>query len=176
MTPLDHILVGIFFFTAAFMLGTFLEYWIHRLFHIKPKNRLKKMFPNIGKVHTEHHVVGTGQGVLGEFRDYLQASLIFFLVMFLFSREASIGWGIGSIVYAAFAAYAHQLQHDNPTKCFWMKMPVHYVHHKFNQWDDNFGIGVDWWDRIFGTYKETEWLTEEELSKPELSALEIKWY
>jgi len=82
----------------------------------------------------------------------------------VFTRAGVVGisFFLGMLFYAAFAAYAHQLQHENPTACFWMKMPVHYVHHEYKQWHHNFGLGVDWWDRIFGTYKPVEWLTEKE--------------
>jgi len=45
-----------------------------------------------------------------------------------------------------------------------MKMPVHYVHHKYGMWHHNFGLAVDWWDHVFGTYKPVEWLTEEEVN------------
>lgn len=42
-------------------------------------------------------------------------------------------------------------------------MPVHYVHHKYNQWEYNFGLAVDWWDKVFGTYQAVDWLGESEL-------------
>ena len=52
----------------------------------------------------------------------------------------------------AFAAYAHQAQHEWPELVFWMHPPVHTVHHKFGMWKKNFGIGVDVWDKVFGTF------------------------
>jgi sterol desaturase/sphingolipid hydroxylase (fatty acid hydroxylase superfamily) len=61
------------------------------------------------------------------------------------------------VVYAAFAAYAHQLQHEKPELVFWLGRPVHHLHHRDNMWRDNFGISLDIWDRVFATYKAAEW-------------------
>jgi sterol desaturase/sphingolipid hydroxylase (fatty acid hydroxylase superfamily) len=105
--------------------------------------------------HYGHHRSNTTKGFFGDFLDF---SLGAFLVLpaFLISVPVGIVVVLGTITFAACASYAHQIQHYNPTKCFWMKMPVHYVHHQNNQWDCNFGLAVDWWDRIFGTYKPVE--------------------
>jgi sterol desaturase/sphingolipid hydroxylase (fatty acid hydroxylase superfamily) len=167
MIELQNIAITTGCFALAFIFASLVEYWLHRLMHYSPK---------IGKRHRDHHRRNEGQGVIWEFKAYVQGSIIFMCVMFFVSLPAGIGWFLGSLVYAAFAAYAHQLQHDNPTKCFWMKMPVHYVHHKYNQWDHNFGLGVNWWDHIFGTYKSVEWLTEEELNQPQRGYLEMRWW
>ncbi|MBE9012586.1 fatty acid hydroxylase family protein, partial [Pseudanabaenaceae cyanobacterium LEGE 13415] len=117
-----------------------------------------------------------GQGVLWEFFDYLKGTILIMGLLFFVSFEAGLGWFLGGLVYAAFSSYAHQLQHENPTKCFWMKMPVHYVHHKYGMWHHNFGLAVDWWDHVFGTYKPVEWLTEEELSQGDRNYLQLRWW
>jgi len=44
---------------------------------------------------------------------------------------------------------------------------VHYIHHAHNQWHHNFGLCLDIWDRVFGTYQPTEW---EDRLKPEQAA------
>jgi sterol desaturase/sphingolipid hydroxylase (fatty acid hydroxylase superfamily) len=154
-------------FSLAFIVASFIEYWMHRLMHYLPR---------ICKVHTEHHRRNEGQGVLGEFLDYLKGGFVVLFIMFLHSWEVGLSWLFGAIAYAAFAAYAHQLQHENPTACFWMKMPVHYVHHEHKQWHHNFGLGLDWWDRLFGTYKPVDWLTEKEKGWPQKSPLALKWH
>ncbi|MBE9177056.1 sterol desaturase family protein [Oculatella sp. LEGE 06141] len=152
---------------GAAIFGSFVEYWLHRLMHVSP---------TIGARHRDHHRRNVGQGVLWEFRDYILGGAIALFPMFLISLEAGLGWVVGAFTYAAFSAYAHQLQHDNPRKCFWMKMPVHYVHHKYGMWHHNFGLGVDWWDHVFGTYKSVDWLTEDELNRPEQGYLELRWW
>jgi sterol desaturase/sphingolipid hydroxylase (fatty acid hydroxylase superfamily) len=135
------------------------------------------IFPRLGNkltTHYTHHQHNQGAGFISEFKDYCKVVPILCLA-FLISASVGISVLLAGVVYAAFSAYAHQLQHDNPTKCFWMKMPVHYIHHKHNQWHHNFGIAVDWWDRLFGTYKPMEWPTELELARPERGPLQIKW-
>lgn len=164
---INYIAIDLAIFLGSFVFGSFVEYWMHRLMHIYPKTF---------EFHINHHKKNEGQGVLGEFRDYFKGGFILLLPLFLYSWEVGISWFLGGLTYAIFAAYAHQLQHENPTKCFWMKMPVHYVHHKYNQWKHNFGLGVDWWDRIFGTYKEVEWLTETELTQPEMRLFQVRWW
>ena len=155
-------------FISAFIFASFVEYWLHRLMHI---------FPHFGRdivPHYEHHRENTAEGVIREFKDYMMVVPLS-LGAFFASVPIGIGFVAGSVVYAAFSAYAHQLQHENPTKCIWMKMPVHYVHHKYNQWEHNFGLAVDWWDRLFGTYKAVDWLTEAELKRSGKGYLQIKW-
>jgi sterol desaturase/sphingolipid hydroxylase (fatty acid hydroxylase superfamily) len=159
--------VAILFFIAAFIFASLVEYWMHRLMHVSPR---------IGAKHRDHHRRNEGQGVVWEFRDYVLGSLIALPVMFLVSTTAGWGWLLGGIGFAAFSAYAHQLQHENPMKCFWMKMPVHYVHHKYGMWNHNFGLAVDWWDRVFGTYKAVDWLTPDELDRPTLGYAQLRWW
>lgn len=160
-------MVGVGCFIGAFVFASLVEYWLHRLMHVSPK---------VGARHRDHHRRNEAQGVLWEFRDYVVGSAIAMFAVFLFSLEGGIGWLLGAIAYAAFSAYAHQLQHENPRKVFWMKMPVHYVHHKYGMWNHNFGLAVDWWDHVFGTYKPVEWLTEDELQHPDRSYLELRWW
>ena len=156
-------------FLLAFIFASFLEYWLHRFMHI---------WPWLGRdviSHYDHHRRNEGQGVIGEFKDYFKVVLLLSWT-FLISLPIGIGVFLGSLVYAMFSAYAHQLQHENPSKCFWLKMPVHYVHHQYNQWHHNFGLAVDWWDRVFGTYKPMEWESDRN-SIPEKSGyLQIKWW
>jgi sterol desaturase/sphingolipid hydroxylase (fatty acid hydroxylase superfamily) len=140
------------YFLVGFIIGSFIEYWAHRFMHF---------FPSQCMFHVRHHKENTAQGVLGEFRSYAVPAVLPVSLTFIFSWQLGTGLVLGMLAYAFFAAYAHQLQHDNPDRCFWMAMPVHYVHHKHNQWHYNFGIGVDCWDRLFGTYSPSQSLTLE---------------
>lgn len=162
------VLLGVFISAIAF--ASFMEYWLHRLMH---------MYPRFGRdiiPHYNHHKQNSAQGVLPEFQDYSMVVPIAFLAFFI-SVPVGITFTLGNLLYAIFSAYAHQLQHENPTKCFWMKMPVHYVHHKYNQWHHNFGLAVDWWDKIFGTYQEMDWLSDQELEMAvDKGQLQVKWW
>ncbi len=129
-------------FVAAIVMGTFVEYWGHRLMH-----RWKWGH------HARHHQHNQGQGWLGEFRDYALPSTTIAWVGFLYSTEAGLGFALGALAYASLAAYAHQIQHERPRQVWWMAQPTHSVHHYHSEWHHNFGITVDWWDHVFGTYR-----------------------
>lgn len=154
-------------FIAAFITGSFVEYWVHRLMHTSPL---------IGERHTDHHRRGEGQGVIPEFFDYIKGSFVAIALPFLISWQVGLAWACGAIVYAAFSAYAHQLQHENPAKCFWMKMPVHYAHHKYGMWFHNFGLAVDWWDHVFRTYRAVDCSFDNDLQQTERGYLELRWW
>lgn len=156
-------------FLFAFILASFVEYWMHRFMHRFGESKL-------GARHLDHHRRNEGQGVLWEFFDYIKGSAIVMVLPLFFSLTLGLGWAAGALAYAAFSAYAHQLQHENPRLCFWMPMPVHYVHHKYGQWEHNFGLAVDWWDRVFGTYKPVDWIDEQELARPELGPWQLRWW
>ena len=160
---------GAIAFALAFVLASLVEYWLHRSMH-KPEDTKLRLR------HRDHHKRNEGQGVLWEFRDYVKGSLIAMVIPFAIAVPVGVGWFLGALTFAAFSAYAHQLQHENPRKCFWMKMPVHYVHHKYGMWHHNFGLAVDWWDRVFGTYKKVEWIEEEEIALNQQSVLQLRWW
>jgi sterol desaturase/sphingolipid hydroxylase (fatty acid hydroxylase superfamily) len=161
-------------FLSAFFLGTFVEYLVHRLMHGKKL---------LGQKHAEHHRDGWGQGVAGECWDYLVGSLPVLLgglaLCFygLDSLAAGIGFVMGGLTYVLMAGYAHQVQHERPELVFWLKRPVHYLHHKHHMWKHNFGILVDFWDRVFGTYKVVEWQPERRPRDfPLRTFFQIKWF
>jgi sterol desaturase/sphingolipid hydroxylase (fatty acid hydroxylase superfamily) len=148
--PLITALVGL---VVAFVLGTLAEYVVHRLMHRGIV---------LHKVHAEHHQLGTGQGWLLEFKDYVVPSLppiavLSGLCWWFDQPAAAVGVALGGVLYAAFAAYAHQVQHERPELVFWMPKPVHHLHHAHKMWHHNFGIAFDVWDRVFGTYRPVEW-------------------
>lgn len=154
-------------FVIGLVFATFAEYVVHRLMHA---GRL------FGRKHAEHHRDQVGQGWLGEFWDYMYPALPLLLVGFLWSVPAGIGFLAACTFYSAFAAYSHQLQHERPELCFWMKRPIHYLHHAHKMWHHNFGITVDVWDRLFGTYKVVEWRPEKRpFEHRVVEFLRIKW-
>jgi sterol desaturase/sphingolipid hydroxylase (fatty acid hydroxylase superfamily) len=131
--------------------------------------------------HALHHKEGWGQGWLKEFRDYLvgagPVTVLGAVVAYLVdSWEAAAGFAGGGVVYAALAAYSHQLQHERPDLCFWLAQPVHYVHHAHHLWHHNFGITFDIWDRVFGTYRKIDWDRNQDRGKRSFWQLFlIKW-
>ena len=62
------IALGIGGFALAFAIGTFVEWLIHYLMHLRVM---------LWKVHTLHHAEGTGQGWFGEFLVYFIPSMPF---------------------------------------------------------------------------------------------------
>lgn len=135
-------------FLASLVVGSLMEYFGHRLMHLRLV---------LGKRHAEHHRTSQGQGFVGEFRDYLIALPVVGWIGFLLSTPAGIAWAAGSVLYGAFAAYSHQVQHERPELVVWMPRPNHHLHHRHNLWRHNFGISLDVWDRVFGTYREFDW-------------------
>jgi sterol desaturase/sphingolipid hydroxylase (fatty acid hydroxylase superfamily) len=159
--------MGLCGFLAALFVGTLVEYWGHRMMH---GFLLRKR-------HARHHQDGHGQGWLGEFRDYFLGTLPILWLGFLVSGEFGIGFLIGGVLYAMFAAYCHELQHARPELCFWLPRPVHHLHHHHRMWKHNFGISFDLWDRVFGTYKRADWAPAPASARPPLgSYLKIKWF
>ncbi len=163
----NGVVTGLLYFLGGLIVSSFLEYWAHRILH---------QWRWVGKVHRDHHAVNEGQGVLKEFWDYLRPSFWILIPPFFISWPAGIGWFTGCILFALFAAYTHQLQHENPAACFWMAMPTHFVHHEYNMWHYNFGISLDIWDRVFRTYKPVDW-REKLATKPVGRGMfSIRWY
>jgi sterol desaturase/sphingolipid hydroxylase (fatty acid hydroxylase superfamily) len=142
------------------------EYAVHRMMHAGLVN---------GRRHAEHHRDGWAQGFWPELRDYVLPGSPFLLPPWLAGVEAGAGWTAGCVGYTAFMAYAHQLQHENPAACRWMRMPVHYVHHRDQMWEHNFGLAVDWWDHVFGTWRAVEFGDVLEVEHQPRAALDIHW-
>jgi sterol desaturase/sphingolipid hydroxylase (fatty acid hydroxylase superfamily) len=171
--PTQQLLLGLGAFVIAFFIGTLVEYGVHRLMH-------KGMV--LAKIHANHHRDGWGQGWLKEFWDYLSGTSPLIIVgsfvawHFLDWPGAAVGWAAGGVLYAVLAAYAHQVQHERPELVFWLRSPVHHLHHEQKMWNHNFGILVDFWDRVFGTYKPVEWKPEKRpFDYPLRSFLQIRW-
>ncbi len=155
-------------FLIALVVGSLVEYIVHRLMHAG-------VF--LHKIHAKHHQLGTGQGWLLEFKDYFLPGLAIMWFGFLVSWTAGIGFALGCTMYAALAAYAHQVQHEQPDLVFWLQRPVHHLHHSKKMWHHNFGILVDVWDRIFGTYKPVEDPAPAGRRKLSFASyFKIKWY
>jgi sterol desaturase/sphingolipid hydroxylase (fatty acid hydroxylase superfamily) len=157
-------------FVASLLCGvlftSLMEYVIHRLMHLGVLR---------GRKHAEHHRDGWGQGFWPELADYLAPGMLLIAPSWFCGSQIAMGWTLGCVGFSAFIAYAHQLQHDNPTACRWMRIPVHYVHHRDHMWHHNFGMAVDWWDRVFGTYKVVAFGSEFDDDERDRGPLAIQW-
>jgi sterol desaturase/sphingolipid hydroxylase (fatty acid hydroxylase superfamily) len=155
----------------ALVVGTLVEYVVHRLMH-------RRIL--LGRKHAAHHKGGWGQGWLGEFWDYYVGSLPVIVLVLLLAwgldlPAAGVGFAAGGVFYTMFAAYVHQAQHERPELIFWMRMPIHHVHHAHQMWRHNFGICFDGWDRLFGTYKVVDW--QRPFTRPRWrDFLRIEWW
>jgi sterol desaturase/sphingolipid hydroxylase (fatty acid hydroxylase superfamily) len=128
---------------GAVVMATLVEYFIHRLMHWGIL---------YAEGHRWHHRSNDARSFLRDFFDYGTGAAALCWLGFVVSTASGFGWMLGAFVYAALASYSHQIQHANPYLVFWMRRPVHSLHHARNMRSQNFGILVDWWDRVFGTY------------------------
>lgn len=165
---LNSLLEFLLAFLIAIIYGTFVEYTMHRLMHAGIV---------FGDQHAKHHQDGTGKGWFEEFRNYALPSISVLWFGFLYSPVAGIGFAAGGLLASAFGAYAHQIQHERPEMVFWLSRPVHFIHHRDKMWHHNFGIAVDFWDRLFGTYKPGDWEADKKNMRQSLRGLaDIRWF
>ncbi len=167
MTRYDATLEFTIALVIGLLLGSFVEYAVHRLMH---RGRF------LARRHAKHHRNFEAQGWWGEFTDYSLPGLLIAWAGFVVSVPAGIGFAFGAIGYAAFAAYAHQVQHEKPDLAFWLGAPIHFLHHRENMWHHNFGIGVSLWDCLLGTYQAAEWRPQRRLGDyPLREFVNIRW-
>jgi sterol desaturase/sphingolipid hydroxylase (fatty acid hydroxylase superfamily) len=150
----ENILAYLGGFTYAIISASFVEWLVHLLMH-------RRII--LGSVHYRHHAQETSDGWFWEFVYYAAGAIPAAIGFVLGGLDLGLPWlgaglATGSVLYAIFAAYAHQVQHERPELVFWMKVPVHAVHHQYEMYRANFGIGVDIWDKLFGTYVKKEWV------------------
>lgn len=161
-----------FCMVAGILVSTFGEYAMHRYMHWSTCP--------LGQLHRRHHAIEPHWPFFREYFGYALTHVIGFYFIYLiwpeqYVQSLFVPIATWAAVTMVFSAYAHTLQHENAVKCTWMKMPVHYAHHKGRMWKHNYGICVDWWDKLFGTYKEYDWLTPDMIKKAEASYWDISW-
>ena len=133
-------------FCSAILLGLFLEYPVHRLFH-------SGYF--FSKRHRAHHISNNAYGWIKDFLTFYYPGVLPLLILgFLISFWFGLGWFVGGTFFILILIGAHYIQHHYPRRVFWMKYPIHYLHHNHSM-KYNFGITNTLFDHIFGTYKAT---------------------
>jgi len=134
------------------LLGSLTEYWVHILMHRRVL---------LSRTHFNHHREPEGENVPKQFAYYVLGSSPFLTALAVGCWAFGVlpfGLGLfaGGILWAGWVAYAHTLQHERPDLVFWMKRPIHHLHHE-HHCAGNFGLSVDWWDHAFGTYVVLPW-------------------
>lgn len=147
--------VNLSLFVGGVVLGSFVEYWWHRLAHLGYGRGLRRL-------HLHHHRTGLPAGALVEGVAY------YFVTAPVALIALSVGWLAGDpivalwfcgggLAWSLWAGYSHQIQHERPELAFWSPVPVHYLHHHGPRPKANYGLGTHVWDRAFGTYDTTGW-------------------
>jgi sterol desaturase/sphingolipid hydroxylase (fatty acid hydroxylase superfamily) len=154
---------------AGVLAGSLAEYWVHRLQHWRVFKAAD---------HAEHHALNAPRSWLEEYWAYVKPggapALLVAALWCLLSPAAGAGWAIGTLGYAGYSAYVHELQHTDPSLAFWIARPVHYFHHMHNQREHNFAFATTAWDRLFGTFKDDpEW---QRRKTPLAKIFSIKWF
>jgi len=171
----DYLIEDATMFVLCLAIGSFMEYFYHRIMHYNPPI-IKNTW---GKKHQGHHESNSADGILREFCLYLNGAAVFLIVPFFILplRKACV-WLVCALTWCLFTSVCHQASHENPCLLFWQSMPVHYVHHKYNEVSHNFGISTDFWDRVFGTYYfHPYWCGELELERYHSKGgfLDLRW-
>lgn len=132
------------FFAAAIVLGTLVEYLLHRFFlHSRWRHRVIRR-------HKMHHKTYVRYTVASEFLGFFPPAVPFLWVGFVHGTPAGLAFIAGKVVFVL--AVAHKWSHEAPHRLFWMNPAVHAVHHTGGaRW--NYGVVTTFWDRVFGTYR-----------------------
>lgn len=139
----------------SWFIGTFVFYWWHRARH---KSNLLWV-----SLHQIHHSPSRIEILTSFYKHPLEIasnSIIISFVLFVVlgaSPEATVWFNI-------FAATGELFYHSNLKTPHWvgyfMQRPEHHsIHHQLDVHDFNYG-DITWWDRLFGTFKDTEGFVE----------------
>lgn len=132
---------------VGFLTWTFYEYLIHRfLSHHGPKWFIDQ--------HDDHHRLP--KQFLGNkpWMTALAASGLWCLIYLSFGIDIASAYTSGTLIgYLIFSAIHVNVHHGDPAT-FNRVMAYLYRHHVAHHrgGKSNFGVTVDWWDRLFGTH------------------------
>ena len=136
-------------FFLGFMYGNLLEWLIHKyLFH-----GLGKKKNSIFSYHLkEHHVTAKKNNFVDKKISLIEtAGMVLIIAVHVPVCYISTSFFAGIMLYAILFNIIHGYQHRNPEFCK-KYMPWHWEHHMKNS-NKNFGVVVDWSDRVFRTRK-----------------------
>jgi sterol desaturase/sphingolipid hydroxylase (fatty acid hydroxylase superfamily) len=146
----------LFAFLLSFVFVDYLYYWNHRLFHS----------PKLWNIHRVHHTV-TSMDVLGTSRNTLWAS--FFIVylwvhsLFIYLLQDPTWYIFGVSLTSALDLWRHSEFSPLRTSFLyhflssWLTLPQdHAYHHGTNNINSNYGANFKLWDKIHGTYYQSD--------------------
>jgi sterol desaturase/sphingolipid hydroxylase (fatty acid hydroxylase superfamily) len=135
----------------GWFVGTFVFYWWHRARH--ESNLLWRL------CHQIHHSPARIELLTSFYKHPIEIvadSMIASLLMFslLGASPAAAGW------FNVFAVLGEYFYHSNLRTPHWvgyiLQRPEHHsIHHQLDVHQFNYG-DITWWDRLFGTFKETD--------------------
>ena len=139
----------------SWFMGTFVFYWWHRARH---RSRILWL-----GLHQIHHSASRIELLTSFYKHPLEIasnSIIISVILFalLGASSEAAAW------FNLFAASGEIFYHTNLKTPRWigyfMQRPEHHsIHHKFGVHDQNYG-DITWWDRLFGTFKDTNDFSE----------------
>lgn len=143
-------------FIISFVVVDYLYYWNHRLLHSKL----------LWNIHQVHHTV-TQMDVLGTSRNTLWTSLVIIYLwihtLFLYLLTDPTGYLLGVSLTSALDLWRHsRLLIPANTRLFqflsfWLILPYdHAWHHCREIHNYNYGANLKIWDKLHGTYYESE--------------------
>lgn len=134
----------------SWFIGTFVFYWWHRARH-----KSKILWQGL---HQIHHSASRIEILTSFYKHPLEIalnSIIISIVLFtiLGASPEAAAW------FNLFAATGEFFYHSNLKTPHWigylMQRPEHHsIHHEYDVHDYNYG-DITWWDRLFGTFKDT---------------------
>ncbi|TMI41514.1 MAG: sterol desaturase family protein [Betaproteobacteria bacterium] len=137
----------------CWFVGTFVFYWWHRARHA---------FDMLWRLHQVHHSASRIETLTSFYKHPLEIainSILSSTIIFVFlgASVEAVGW------YSVFAALGEFYYHMNVktprwTGYFLQRPEQHSIHHQLDVHYYNFG-DITWWDRLFGTFKETDRFT-----------------
>ncbi len=155
-------------FSLSFVLVDYLYYWNHRLFHT----------PLLWSIHQVHHTV-TEMDVVGTSRNTLWTS---FLIIYLWVHPLFIyllkdpNWYIfGASLTSALDLWRHSKFTPKVNSVMfrylspWLILPQDHSWHHSTTINGNYGANLKIWDKIHGTYYQSEEIPDSLGIKPNLS-------
>jgi len=143
-------------FILSFVLVDYLYYWNHRILHSKL----------LWQVHQVHHTV-TQMDVLGTSRNTIWTSLLIVYLwihtLFLYLLNDSTGYLLGVSLTSALDLWRHSRLNTwlNKFLSAWLILPQdHAWHHGSESFNCNYGANLKIWDKLHGTYYESEELPD----------------